>query len=126
MQTWTVVRFLHLAGIVFFVGGQLLLVAAVAPALRARGDEETMRAIARRFGVGSVVALAVVIATGVAMGSHVSMWGSEILQAKLVVLVFVGVLTALHVLTPSSRAVSYGIVAGSLLVLWLGVKLTYG
>lgn len=126
MQTWTVVRFLHIVGFVFFVGGQLILVAAVAPALRRRGDEDTMRMIARRFGLGSIVALAVVVATGVALASHFSLWDSEILQAKLLVLVLVGVLTGLHIVSPESRAFSYGVVASSLLVLWFGVKLTYG
>jgi uncharacterized membrane protein len=126
MQTWTVVRFLHILGIVFFVGGQLMLVTAVAPALRRGGDEDTMRMIARRFGVGSIVALALVVATGVALASHFSLWDSEILQAKLMVLVLVGVLTGLHVASPESRAVSYGVLASSLLVLWFGVKLTYG
>ena len=108
MQTWTVVRFLPIVAIVFFVGGQLMLVAAVAPAVRRLGDEETMRLIARRFGIGSAVALATAVATGVAMASHFSLWGSDVLQAKLMVLVLIGVL------------------ASSLLVLWLGVKLTYG
>jgi putative copper export protein len=126
MQTWTVVRFLHLVGIAFFVGGQLMLAAAVAPAVRKRGDDDTMRLVARRFGIGSVVALALAVATGVAMASHFSLWDDQILQAKLMVLVFVGVLTALHVVSPKSRALSYGVVASSLLVLWLGVKLTYG
>lgn len=126
MQTWTVVRFLHIVGITFFVGGQLLLAGAVAPVLRRRGDDLAMRQIARRFGVGSVIALALAVATGIAMASHFSLWDSDILQAKLLVLVVVGVLTALHIVSPKSRAVSYGVVAGSLVVLWLGVKLTYG
>jgi hypothetical protein len=42
--------------------GQLTLVAAVGPAIRTRDDEQTMRLIARRFGIGSIVALAVVVA----------------------------------------------------------------
>jgi uncharacterized membrane protein len=126
MQTWTVVRFLHILAVVFFVGGQLMLVVAVAPAVRRRGDDDTMRLIARRFGVGSVVALAVAVATGIAMASHFSLWSSDILQLKLMLLVLAGVLTGLHVLSPESRAVSYGVLASSLLVLWLGVKLTYG
>ena len=126
METWTVVRFLHLVGISFFVGGQLMLVAAVTPAVRRRGDDDTMQLVARRFGIGSVVALAVAVATGVAMASHFSLWGDEMLQAKLMVLAFVVVLAALHVISPTSRALSYGVVASSLLVLWLGVELTYG
>ena len=126
METWTLVRYAHIVAITFFVGGQLLLVAAVAPALRRADDEETMRVIARRFGVGSVLALAIAVATGVALASHYQLWDSNILQLKLMVLVLVGVLTGLHIVSPRSRVVSYGVVAGSLLVVWFGVKLTYG
>lgn len=126
MQTWTLVRYGHIVALAFFVGGQLLLVAAVAPALRRSGDEATMRLIARRFGVGSAIALALAVGTGVALASHYELWSSEILQVKLMVLVLVGVLTGLHVASPRSRVVSYGVVVGSLLVVWFGVKLTYG
>jgi uncharacterized membrane protein len=126
MHAWTVVRFLHIVGIAFFVGGQLMLASVVAPAFRRRGDDETMRLIARRFGVLSAIALALAIATGIAMASHDSLWSSNILQLKLMVLVLVGVLLALHIASPRSRAVSYAVLAASLLVVWLGVKLTYG
>ena len=97
MQTWTLVRYGHIVAITFFVGGQLLLVSAVAPALRRSGDEATMRVIARRFGIGSVVALGLATATGAALASHFSLWNSNILQVKLMVLVLVGVLTGLHI-----------------------------
>jgi hypothetical protein len=103
-----------------------MLVVAVAPAVRRRGDDAMMRLIARRFGLGSAAALALAVGTGVAMASHFSRWSSNILQVKLMLLVLVGVLTGLHVVSPETRAVAYGIVASSLLVLWLGVKLTYG
>ena len=53
----------------------VMLVAAVAPALRRRGEEDTMRMIARRFGVGSIVALAVVVATGVALAAPLQLLG---------------------------------------------------
>jgi hypothetical protein len=52
-----------------------------------------MESIARRFGVGSAVALAVAVATGVAMASHFHLWGSDVLQLKLTLLVVVLVLT---------------------------------
>jgi uncharacterized membrane protein len=126
MQAWTVVRFLHILAIAFFVGGQLMLAVAVAPAVRRTGDAATMRLIARRFGIGSLAALALAVATGVALAGHFSLWSSNILQLKLMVLVLVGVLAGLHIVSPGSRAVAYAIVASSLLVLWLGVKLTYG
>jgi hypothetical protein len=53
VTAWTLIRFLHLAGVAFFVGGQLLLAAAVAPAVRRYGGDEAMQSIARRFGIGS-------------------------------------------------------------------------
>ncbi len=126
MSTWTVIRFLHLVGIVFFVGGQLSLVVAVTPVLRAGGNDEAMRAIARRFGMGSVVALAVVIATGAAMASYFDLWDSSVIEVKLMVLVLVGILTGLHVVSDKTRPIALAIVACSLLLVWLGVKLTYG
>jgi uncharacterized membrane protein len=126
MSGWTLIRFLHLTGVLFFVGGQLMLLAAVTPVLRAAGDDAAMRSIARRFGIGSAVALAVIIATGVAMASHFGAWDRPLLQAKLMVLVLVAVLTGLHVISSRTRAISLAIVAGSLLIVWLGVKLSYG
>jgi len=95
MQTWTVVRFLHILAIVFFVGGQLMLVAAVAPALRREGEHESMRSIARRFGLGRHRRAGGAVRNRVAMASHFSLWSSPILQLKLMVLVLVGVLTVL-------------------------------
>ena len=56
-DAWTLIRFLHVLAMAFFVGGQILLVAAVVPVLRG-GDESVMRAVARRFGIGSAGALA--------------------------------------------------------------------
>jgi uncharacterized membrane protein len=126
VQTWTFVRFLHLAGITFFVGGQLLLVVAVAPALRAAADDGPMRAVARRFGIGSAIALAVIIASGAAMASHFHLWGDSVLHAKLLVLALIFALTGLHALTPYTRPLSYAVVVLSFVMVWLGLKLTYG
>jgi uncharacterized membrane protein len=58
----TFVRYLHLLAMAFFVGGQLFLVAAVLPSLRAEGDGDRLRAIARRFGWGTLAAITVLIA----------------------------------------------------------------
>jgi hypothetical protein len=66
------------------------------------------------------------IGTGAAMASHLSLWSSPTLHAKLGLLVLVFVLVGLHVLSPRSRALSYATLAASLLIVWLGVKLTYG
>jgi uncharacterized membrane protein len=123
---WEIVRFLHLAGMAFFVGGQLMLVAVVTPAVRRHGNDEAMRATARRFGIGSAVALVVIVASGAAMASHFGSWDDPTLQAKLALLVLVFVLIGLHVATPYTRALSIGALVASLLIVWLGVKLVYG
>jgi uncharacterized membrane protein len=126
MQAWTFIRFLHLAALIFFVGGQLMLVVAVTPAVRVHGNDAAIRAIARRFGVGSLVAVAVLVATGAAMASHFGLWGDSVLQAKLMVFVLVGALMALHIATPNSRGVTWAMLAASLAIIWLGVKLAHG
>ena len=126
MTGWELVRFLHLAGMAFFVGGQLVLVAVVTPAVRRHGTDEAMRAAARRFGIGSAVALVVIVATGAAMASHFGRWDDPTLHAKLALLVLVFVLIGLHVVTPYTRALSIGALGASLLIVWLGVRLVYG
>jgi uncharacterized membrane protein len=121
---WTFIRYLHIVALVFFVGGQLTLAVAIAPVMREH--TEAMRAAARRFGIGSAVALVVLIATGAAMASHYDLWSNSTLHAKLALLVLVFALTGLHVVVPRSRWLSWGTLAVSLLIVWLGVELTWG
>jgi hypothetical protein len=119
----TFVRFLHLVGVAFFVGGQLVLVAAITPVLR---GTEQMRPIAKRFGMGTGVALALIIVTGAIMASHYHRWGDGTLHAKLALLVLVFVLTGLHVVTERRRAISLTLVVVSLVIVYLGVRLAHG
>jgi putative copper export protein len=123
-MTWTLIRFLHLVALAFFVGGQLMLVVAVVPALRGHSDV-AMRAVTRRFGIGSLVAIVVLVATGAAMASHLARWHDHVLQVKLMLVVLIGVLIALHIVTPSSRALSIVVLLVSLAVVWLGVALAH-
>ena len=116
------VRWLHLLAMAFFVGGQLVLVAAVLPA--ARGTE-TMRAIARRFGYGTLVALAVLIATGTALASHFHRWDDPTLHAKLGLVVLAGALIGVHLRRPSWRLLDAAIFVVSLAIVWLGVALAH-
>lgn len=127
MDDWLLIRFLHLLALTFFVGGQLMLVVAVVPAMRGvdDSDDARMRAVGKRFGYASLVALGILVATGIAMASHFGRWGDDMLNAKLAVLVLVGALTGLHIATPHSRAVSVALFVTTLLVLWLGVSLTH-
>ena len=126
MDRWTAIRFLHIAAVAFFVGGQLMLAAAVSPALRDRGDEAAMRVIARRFGIGSGIALLVLVATGAAMAGHFDAWGDSVLQVKLGLLAGVLALLALHVVTPHARAVSLVVLLLSTASVYLGVELAHG
>jgi uncharacterized membrane protein len=124
---WEAVRWLHLLAMAFFVGGQLVLAAAVVPAFRrAEGrDREPLRAIARRFGQGTLVAIAVLVATGAAMASHFGDWDSSTLQVKLALVVVVGVLVGLHIRRPQAHALDAAIFLVSLAIVWLGVALAH-
>ena len=102
-----------------------MLVAAVVPGLRSAGDADAIRPIARRFGIGSLVALAVLVATGSAMASDEGRWDDGLLHAKLAVVALVGVLTAAHLARPQSRVAAGAIFAASLVVVWLGVDLAH-
>lgn len=123
---WTLILTLHLLAMAFFVGGQLFLVACVVPVQRAMPDAERMRAVARRFGAGTLVAIAVALATGAAMASHDHRWGDATLQAKLGLVVLVGVLIAWHMRRPQNRALDGAIFVVSLAIVWLGVTLAEG
>jgi hypothetical protein len=61
-----------------------------------------MRAVARRFGYGSLIALGVLLVTGWAMASHYGLWGSSTLQWNLGLVGLVVALTLLHLRSPSS------------------------
>ena len=121
----TVIRFLHVLALTFFVGGQLMLVVAVVPVLRRRGDPAAMRAIARRFGAGSLIALAVLAATGAAMADRYGRWSDSVLQIKLMFVVLIGVFVALHIAAPDSRWLAIAVFGATLVTLWLGVSLAH-
>jgi putative copper export protein len=124
VESWEVIRFLHLLGVALFVGGQLMLVLVVTPALRGQ-DAGLMRSAARRFGIASVGALIVIVATGAALASHFDRWGDTTLHWKIGLLVVVFVLTGLHTKVPYTRAISYAVLVTSLVIFWLGVALAH-
>jgi len=124
VERWELIRFLHLLGIALFVGGQLMLVLVVTPALRGQ-DPALMRGAAKRFGMASVAALVLIIATGAAMASHFDRWSDTTLHWKIGLLVLVFVLTGLHTRVPYTRALSYLVLATSLVIFWLGVDLAH-
>jgi uncharacterized membrane protein len=123
MTGWLIVRWLHVLAMAFFVGGQLFLAAAVVPVERRAPDRERLRAIARRFGWGTLAAIAVLVATGVAMASHFHDWGSGKLHVKLALVGVVAVLVVWHMRRPRWHAIEGAIFLISLAIVWLGVSL---
>jgi uncharacterized membrane protein len=120
---WQGVLYLHLLAMAFFVGGQLLIAVVVVPVEGGDEDRTRMRAIGRRFGWGSLVALAVLLATGASMASHYELWSDPTLQAKLGLFVLVGVLIAAHLRWPRVHALQAVITVVSLAIVWLGLDL---
>jgi len=109
----------------FFVGGQLVLVVAVVPVERSAPDRARLRAVARRFGACTLVAIAVLVATGSALAGHFGRWGSGTLHVKLVLVAAVAGLILWHLRRPELRALDGGIFVGSLAIVWLGVSLAH-
>jgi uncharacterized membrane protein len=123
---WRFVLYLHLLAMAFFVGGQLVFGLAVVPLLRGDGDRERLIAIARRFGYGSLGALAILVLTGWGLASHFSLWDSSTLHWKLALVVLVIALALAHLRRPKLHALQGAILLASLVIVWLGLKLATG
>jgi uncharacterized membrane protein len=121
VTVWNGVLWLHLLGMAFFVGGQLMLAAVVVPVLRALPDRGPLRAAARRFGIGTVIAFAVLIVTGAALASHEHKWSDSTLQVKLGLVALVAVLIGAHLRRPEWHALDAAIFLVSLAIVWLGI-----
>jgi len=125
MDLWLALRGLHLLAMALFVGGQLMLVAAVVPALRSDPDRDRLRAVARRFGYATLVAIAILLATGIAMATEFEHWDDPVVQTKLALVVVVGVLVVWHIRRPGRHAIEGVIFALSLVIAWLGLTLAH-
>jgi putative copper export protein len=110
---------LHLLGMAFFVGGQLMLGGVVVPILR--DDRDAMRAAARRFGMGTMAAAVVLVGTGIAMASHLHKWSDSTLQVKIGLAVLVGVLVIAHIRVPRSHFLDGAVFALTVAIVWLGI-----
>jgi uncharacterized membrane protein len=118
-------RWLHVLAMAFFVGGQMFLAAAVVPVERSAPDRERLRAIARRFGYGTLVAIGVLLVTGSAMASHYDRWDDATLQVKLGLVALVAVLVVWHMRRPTMHALEGAIFVVSLVIVWLGLALAH-
>ena len=121
----TLVRFTHLLAMAFFVGGQLFLVTAVLPSLRAEDDREQLREVARRFGWGTLAAIAVLAGTGISMASHFHQWDRGTLHIKVALVIVVAVLVVWHIRRPQMHVLEAGIFIGSLAIAWFGASLAH-
>ncbi len=118
---WNGVLWLHLVAMAFFVGGQLMLAAVVVPVLRGLPDRGPLRAAARRFGIGTAIAIGVLILSGAAMASHDHRWSDSTLQVKLGLVAVVVVLIGAHMRRPEWHAIDAAIFLVSLAIVWLGI-----
>jgi putative copper export protein len=121
MTFWNAVLWLHLLAMAFFVGGQLMLAAVLVPVLRGEERRDWLRAAARRFGVGSLIAIALLLVTGAAMASHLHLWSDSTLHIKLGLVVLVGALVLLHMRKPELHAIDGAIFLATLAIVWCGV-----
>jgi uncharacterized membrane protein len=126
VTAWNAVLWLHLLGMAFFVGGQLMLAAIVVPVLRGAGDRASLRAAARRFGIGTLGAFTILIATGIAMASHNHQWGNATLHVKLGLVVLAAILIAAHLRKPAWHVLDAAVFLVSLGIVWCGVVIANG
>ncbi len=109
IDTWTVIRWIHLIAAITWIGGMIFLILVVVPVLRVSvpsPEERTLLTgrVGRRYGIISAVALATLIATGFLNAEHAQVdWGDlrateygETLLIKLILVAFVVVITLVH------------------------------
>jgi uncharacterized membrane protein len=119
------VRVLHLLAMAFFVGGQLVLAGALVPVLRGEAERPLLRRIARRFGVGSLIALLVLAATGAAMAGRFDRWSDGTLHVKLGLVALVTGLILWHTRRPGQHAIEGVVFVVSVVIVVLGVTLAH-
>lgn len=123
---WQAILYVHLLSMAFFVGGQLVFGIAVVPVLRGDAERERMRAVARRFGYGSLVALGVLIVTGWALASHFDLWDSSTLQWKLGLVALLVAITLVHLRFGQAHVLQGAILLITLAIVWLGLEIATG
>lgn len=118
MNIWDVLVAIHLLAMAFFVGGQLMLAAVLVPVLRGRDE---MKLVARRFGIGSVVALGVLLLTGLYLAGHEDAWDRSLFQVKLGLIAVLVLLLGYHVHRGSKRWLDPVLGLLSITIMVLGV-----
>jgi len=125
MALWEGIRWLHLVAMAFFVGAQLFLAGAVVPVLRGATDRAPLRAVARRFGWGTLGAIGVLLLTGSGLATHFHRWGDSTLHVKLTLVAITAGLVVWHMRRPTLHALEGAIFLLSLVIVWLGVAIAH-
>lgn len=121
--------FLHLIGVTFWLGGQLLLVTTVVPVLRGIDEpqrRELIGRVGRRYGSLSIPVLLVILITGALMAANydLSPADSAALRAKLVAVAVLIAATVIHIITAArtmrraSRAAAMVALLATLAAVW--------
>jgi uncharacterized membrane protein len=126
LNVWFLIRWLHLLAMAFFVGGQMMLAAAVVPVAKRSADWESLRAIARRFAQGTLVALGMLIATGTALAFHLHLWSNHTFDLKLALVLIICALLVWHICHPDLHALEAAVFLLSLAIVWIGLYLANG
>ncbi len=110
----------------FFVGGQMMLAAVVVPVARRSADGDGLRAIARRFGQGTLVALGMLIVTGTTLAFHLHLWSNPTFHVKLALVLIVCALLVWHIRRPNWHVLEAAVFLLSLAIVWIGLYLANG
>lgn len=123
---WTILIFLHVVAMAFFLGGQMMLAFTVVPVMRAEpAQPERIKAIAQRFGVGSLAALGVLLLTGMMMASHFQLWDYGPFQVKMTLVIATIVAVLLHMMRGGSHILMGITFLLTLATVYAGVNLTH-
>lgn len=121
MTLWDGILWMHLLGMAFFVGGQMMLAGVVVPVLRRLDDRGPLLAAIQRFGIGTGIAFIVLIASGAALASHEHRWSDSTLHVKMALVAVVAILIGVHTRLPHSPVIDVAIFAVSVAIVWLGI-----
>ncbi len=113
-----VVRYLHLLGATVWIGGLIVLGVTVAAVRSVSDDRRTLRVMARRFGVISWLAMALLVVTGGILSADHG-WDSVLVTKVSLVLLSI-LLAAWHSMGGANQSPqSRGLIQGVILVLAL-------
>jgi putative copper export protein len=124
---WTVMIFLHVVAMAFFLGGQIMLASTIVPVLLRTepADPDKMRAVAQRFGVGSLIALGVLLLTGMGMASHFELWDYGPFQVKMTLVIATIIAVLLHTVRGQNHVLMGITFLLTLATVYAGVNLTH-